>query len=919
MRVVSKDIVKDKQQAQLFNIVMSAIKSDGDDAVVSSISLDNSGSKNDIACIGTVSEAAIMSLDVIKRANPTDDYELLQRVGSGTYGEVYKAKHIRTGKFSAVKVVKLEAGDNFAVIQQEILMIRGCVHPNIIAYHGSYLRRDRLWIVMEYCSGGSLQDIYHMTGPLSELQIAFVCRETLKGLHYLHSKGMVHRDIKGANILLTHSGDVKLADFGIAAQITATIGKRKSFIGTPYWMAPEVACVERRGGYGVECDVWAVGITAIELAELQPPLFDLHPMQVLYLMTKSSYKSPALKDKYKWSPFFHDFIKQCLTKNPKKRPTPEKLLANHHFVLGALSSRMTRDLLDKVNNPFGVLPPSAFSYKDDDEEGDKPTISRIKSRSRACPCVTQDAIRISDDANSLMARIWDQPSTSKDSVVNFGLRYHEASFAGWHDRTLPAKEHPPLPDVVQALSLLNDNDGVIHDTDDGTLCCKEINGCVYSSGSDFFIPQRPPRIKQSTKRSSSLESPHSEPCLNEQVRHRVNGCSSYVLPRPQTCFGLPPTPKVAMGACFSLIFHDCPLHINSTATWVHPNNSRQFLLIGAEEGIFTLDMDELHEAAMILIHKRRCSWLHVQKNILMAIQGKTPYLYRHDLVALSQRNLTQKISKPMNKIPEKYLPKKLAITTRLPETKYDLNIALSSLLVLFIVQRDVIHCNVAKSGVNGNVYLCCATPSAVILFQWYEPLTKFLILKTVEMRVPHFPLRPFQLIYSAGTDADFPKVCLAVYRGVGRKFHLYYVNFNDERVHCDLNEKDRTEAVCLSVVALKQIDRNALLLCYGNRCVVINQEGFIKSSRLSPSQFKFVFQFEYVVSLSDSILAFHSHGVQGKAFVDGSITQDINDHNNIYQVVGSDKLVVLKRREAFAAKDFCDLCILTGHESTLAG
>uniref|UniRef100_A0A915PRB6 Mitogen-activated protein kinase kinase kinase kinase n=1 Tax=Setaria digitata TaxID=48799 RepID=A0A915PRB6_9BILA len=839
-----------------------------------------------------------MSLDVIKRADPTDDYELLQRVGSGTYGEVYKAKHIRTGELSAVKVVKLEAGDNFAVIQQEILMIRGCVHPNIIAYHGSYLRRDRLWIVMEYCSGGSLQDIYHMTGPLSELQIAFVCRETLKGLHYLHSKGMVHRDVKGANILLTHSGDVKLADFGIAAQITATIGKRKSFIGTPYWMAPEVACVERRGGYGVECDVWAVGITAVELAELQPPLFDLHPMQVLYLMTKSSYKPPTLKDKYKWSPFFHDFIKQCLTKNPKKRPTPEKLLTSHHFVLGALSSRMTRDLLDKVNNPGGVSSASVFGrqfssvYTDDDEEGEMLTISRIKSRSRAHPRAAQDAIRVCDDANALMARIWGEPSTSEVSVANFGRHYHE-------DRTLPAKEHPPLPDVVQALSLLNDNDGVINDVDDGVFCSSDqING---SSGSDFFMPQRPPRTKQPAKRSSSLESPHSHPCLSEEVRHRVNGCSSYLLPRPQTCFGLPPTPKVAMGACFSLIFHDCPLHINSTATWIHPNTSRQFLLIGAEEGIFTLDMDELHEAAMVLIHKRRCSWLHVQKNILMAVQGRTPYLYRHDLVALSLRNLTQRISKPMNKIPEKYLPKKLAITTRLPETK------------------DVIHCNVARSGVNGNVYLCCATPSAVILFQWYEPLAKFLILKTVEMRIPHFPLRPFQLIYSAGTDADFPKVCLAVYKGVGRKFHLHYVNFNDETVHCDLIGQDRAEAVCLGVVALKQVDRDALLLCYENRCVVVNQEGIVKSSRLSPAQFKFGFQIENLVSLSDSILAFHPHGVQGRAFVDGSITQDINDPNNIYQVVGSDKLVVLKRRETSSAADLCDLCILTGHESTLAG
>ncbi|GFR30031.1 hypothetical protein TNCT_628762 [Trichonephila clavata] len=161
-----------------------------------------------------------------------------------------------------------------------------CRHPNIVAYleaicevyhflHGpssvhsarflfqpyttsphTYNERDKLWICMEYCGGGSLQDIYHITGPLSELQIAYACLETLKGLEYLHSLGMMHRDIKGANILLSDEGDVKLADFGVSAQITATISKRKSLIGTPYWMAPEVAAVERKGGYNQQCDIW---------------------------------------------------------------------------------------------------------------------------------------------------------------------------------------------------------------------------------------------------------------------------------------------------------------------------------------------------------------------------------------------------------------------------------------------------------------------------------------------------------------------------------------------------------------------------------------------------------------------------------------------------------------------------------------
>ncbi|KAL1457570.1 hypothetical protein WDU94_007783 [Cyamophila willieti] len=191
-----------------------------------------------------------------------------------------------------------------------------------------------------------------------------MCKETLHGLAYLHYKGKMHRDIKGANILLTESGDVKLADFGVSAQITATINKRKSFIGTPYWMAPEVAAVERKGGYNQQCDIWAVGITAIELAELQPPMFDLHPMRALFLMSKSGFKPPALKDKDRWSSTFHNFVKIALTKNPKKRPTADKLM-QHPFFKYDMNKRVAIELLQKVRNP-----PTSYSELEPDDDGE---------------------------------------------------------------------------------------------------------------------------------------------------------------------------------------------------------------------------------------------------------------------------------------------------------------------------------------------------------------------------------------------------------------------------------------------------------------------------------------------------------------------------------------------------------------------
>ncbi|XP_022887548.1 serine/threonine-protein kinase dst1 isoform X1 [Olea europaea var. sylvestris] len=266
--------------------------------------------------------------DSVIREDPFTKYELLHELGKGSYGAVYKARDIRTSELVAIKVISLSEGEEgYEEIRGEIEMLQQCSHPNVVRYLGSYQGEEYLWIVMEYCGGGSVADLMNVTDePLEEYQIAYICREALKGLSYLHSIFKVHRDIKGGNILLTEQGEVKLGDFGVAAQLTRTMSKRNTFIGTPHWMAPEVIQESRYDG---KVDVWALGVSAIEMAEGLPPRATVHPMRVLFMI--SIEPAPMLEDKEKWSLVFHDFVAKCLTKDPRLRPTAAEMLT-HKFI-----------------------------------------------------------------------------------------------------------------------------------------------------------------------------------------------------------------------------------------------------------------------------------------------------------------------------------------------------------------------------------------------------------------------------------------------------------------------------------------------------------------------------------------------------------------------------------------------------------
>ncbi|KAG7206457.1 hypothetical protein KM043_003808 [Ampulex compressa] len=884
----------------------------------------------------------------ISRRNPQDEYELIQRIGSGTYGDVYKAKRLSMNDLAAIKVIKLEPGDDFAIIQQEILMMKDCRHPNIIAYYGSYLRRDKLWICMEYCGGGSLQDIYHITGPLSEIQIAYMCRETLLGLAYLHSMGKMHRDIKGANILLTEAGDVKLADFGVSAQITATINKRKSFIGTPYWMAPEVAAVERKGGYNQLCDIWACGITAIELAELQPPMFDLHPMRALFLMSKSGFKPPALKDRDKWSPTFHNFVKVALTKNPKKRPTAEKLL-QHAFFQTEMSKRLALELLQKVSNPSHM-----FTDLEADEDGAVPNVpQRIASRHTARPRPKSPISQLdSDDQINLdggtlhgdavspsvdTSPAWDiiDIMNNVKSVHNcdvhpdcgIGTAFEDAqekSLLQYIDEelllraTLPLGEssgdcevHCPYYNVSgpQASPRRHSSVDELYGLVSGSQSLAAMNGQRQRSLSDSGPRDESPQSNGGSETPSDRDREGLSPDLlsdTPPVPPRRRDRKRHTPPRPISN-GLPPTPKVHMGACFSKVFNGCPLRIHCTASWIHPDTRDQHLLIAAEEGIYNLNLNELHETAIDQLYPRRTIWMYVIKDVLMSLSGKTPQLYRHDLLAMQSKQ-THRFSLHMNKIPERLVPRKFALTTKVPDTK------------------GCTKCCIGRNPYNGYKYLCGAMPAGIFLMQWYDPLNKFMLLKHFDCALPS-PLNVFQMIITP--EMEYPMVCVSVkqpYQQNKLKLDLINMNSGASWFHSDeLEDIDGSATVIprrenLNVINVTQFEKDAILVCYDNVVKMVTLQGKPRVSKKRMSELYFNFNIESIICLPDSVLAFHKHGMQGRSFKNGEVTQEISDPSRTYRLLGSDKVVMLESHLVHSGtlteSEGADLYILAGHEAS---
>ncbi|XP_022524976.2 mitogen-activated protein kinase kinase kinase kinase 5-like [Astyanax mexicanus] len=850
-------------------------------------------------------------LDISTR-NPQDDFEILLRVGGGTYGEVYKARNKQTGDMTAMKVIKMEPEDDFSVIQQEIVMVKSCKHNNIVAYHGSYIRANKLWICMEYCGGGSLQDIYHVTGPLSEQQIAYVCREMLQGLDYLHGQKKIHRDIKGANILLNDNGEVKLADFGISAQITATFARRMSFIGTPYWMAPEVAAVEIKGGYNELCDIWSVGITAIELAELQPPLFDVHPLRVLFLMSKSGYQPPKLKDKSKWSSVFYNFVKSMLIRNPKKRPGAKKMLTHLFVTQPCLRQELTLELLDKLRHPEKLK--ECLQPDDEDIEMAVPTslrrihsINRHNQAERSNSDISLDQIYtqrpVSQKKESPDATLrpssgcqWGSSSGTPpklpvrdDSTDSDDYDDVEIPVSHFTSNTLPVGDiPPPLPPKPKMRSSSEESMAGEDDRSRGLCLYAPPQPLLRTSSGTHTRPRPVPRPR-------SVRSVNSDPSTFSGFRSDpVDQQTPPELPPKKDRRRRPPAKdppecpsplQKKQPIFFKKVFHGCPLKINCSTTWDHPTTKDHHLILGADEGIFTLNLNS-SEATIELLFPGKCTWVYTISNVLMSISGKSSQLHSHSLKELydQARKEHRIVALPTHRL----LPRKFAISTKIPETK------------------GCRACAVANNVQSGCVFLCGALESSVVLLQWYEPMHKFMLIKHFDFPLPN-PLRVFEMVVVP--EQEYPMVCIGVNRGQSpsQPVHMENINLNS---NTSWFTNTGLEAQSAEKVQLNQLDSNTLLVLIENTVHMVNLEGAIKSHKKLHMEISFPLDVESVVYFDDTLLAIWKHGWQRRGEVLSEILQEITEPRKTFRLIGSDRLVVLETRQSEDQSGMCNLYIL---------
>ncbi|KAI1725257.1 protein kinase domain-containing protein [Ditylenchus destructor] len=282
--------------------------------------------------------------ELFSTKDPEVRYDNLMEIGHGSFGVVYSAIDKETKERVAIKKIGFsgeQAIEKWADIVREVRFLKNIRHSHIVGYKGCFLKEHTCWLTMEYCIGSLWKIVHVHKDPLFEFEIAAICEQALLGLQYLHSMKRIHRDVKAENILFTYSGNVKLADFGSASMACPA----QSFVGTTYWIAPEVIKAMGEGQYDDRADIWSFGITCIEVAERRPPLFNMNAMSALYRIAENG--PPSLSTAEPWSERFHSFVEQCLQKDPRERLSADACL-KHQFITEPRPLNVTRELIKRT-------------------------------------------------------------------------------------------------------------------------------------------------------------------------------------------------------------------------------------------------------------------------------------------------------------------------------------------------------------------------------------------------------------------------------------------------------------------------------------------------------------------------------------------------------------------------------------------
>ncbi|KAI8593344.1 kinase-like domain-containing protein [Geranomyces variabilis] len=663
---------------------------------------------------------------IATKEDPDTLYELMEHIGTGSYGEVFKARSRITGEMAAIKVIKLEAGEELDEVLHEVNFLRDCNHRNVVSYIGCYMKRGtvkgqkHIWIVMEFCGGGSVEAAYKgLRGPLTEQEVACIIRESLTGLSFLHSCNKMHRDIKCGNILMTESGAIKIADFGVSTQLTRTFSKRHTFIGTPYWMAPEVITAEQQGtAYDSQADIWSLGITAMEMAECSPPMFDMHPMRVLFMIPKLD--PPKLKDTSgKWSAEFRDFLHVCLEKDPDKRPTADQLL-QHPFMkpIGNASAIVT-ELVERTRearrqraaqqgtkNPLFAQAGAGEDDDDEDEDEDddeEDEETRAKGETVKKRATTQKVEVVGPATNSPVVPAFDRLTIdsrdSKTNTINSIGRSSSTSPASTASTpTTVSATSPTIPTLSPTPESTGSSSAAI---DDREMTLKKLPTQHPKDESTAFAPFVPPPAAAPAgtavgggvdSRSGTLDKAAKKPVFK------------------------------ASRMCRLTIQVNCAEFLGDT------------LLLGTDDGLFGFETKE-KDSKMIPLSTRRYEQINALEdlNIIISRSGKYDMVATHDLTSTTKFKRKQKFE----------------TETKLKKMKET---------------KGCQFYSIAK--IKTSIYLCVATPKSLLVLKWApHPLNRFMKLKEimVDFRVTSLDITESptgELRLYAGTATRFKVVDL---------------------------------------------------------------------------------------------------------------------------------------------------------------